>query len=119
MLMISTSAIHALQPVGANPAESQDSRWLDAIHKLAAPLTRLSRLPGVEDVVVNADRSLWVNRTGLGYRREEEFFQAASLLTKLASLRRTMFDHENPILETDMPVDGSRVTGISSPLSRG
>ena len=43
---------------------------------------------------------------------------AASALSTIAALRGTVLNHQNPIIETELPIDGSRFEGIVSPVVR-
>ena len=73
-----------------------------------------------EDIILNPDGSLWVKRMGHGFARIGEMpsAQAASALGTIAAWRGTVLNHEHPILETEMPIDGSRFEGIVSPVVR-
>ena len=73
-----------------------------------------------EDLLVNPDGSLWVKRMGDGFSRIGEMpaAQAASALGTIAAWRGTVLNHEHPILETELPIDGSRFEGIVSPVAR-
>lgn len=44
--------------------------------------------------------------------------QAASALGTIAAWRGTVLNHQNPIIETELPIDGSRFEGIVSPVVR-
>jgi Flp pilus assembly CpaF family ATPase len=73
-----------------------------------------------EDILLNPDGSLWVKRMGHGVSRIGEMpaAQAASALGTIAAWRGTVLNHERPILETELPIDGSRFEGIVSPVVR-
>lgn len=73
-----------------------------------------------EDILLNPDGSLWVKRMGHGFSRVGEMpaAQAASALGTIAAWRGTVLNHEHPILETELPIDGSRFEGIVSPVAR-
>ena len=73
-----------------------------------------------EDILLNPDGSLWVKRMGHGFSRigEMPVTQAASALGTIAAWRGTVLNHEHPILETELPIDGSRFEGIVSPVAR-
>jgi type IV secretion system protein VirB11 len=73
-----------------------------------------------EDVLLNADGALWVKRMGEGFVRLGEILapQASSALSTIAAWRGTVLNHEHPILETELPIDGSRFEGIVSPVVR-
>src|SRR6202050_4467027 len=73
-----------------------------------------------EDILLNPNGSLWVKRMGHGFSRIGEMpaAQAASALGTIAAWRGTVLNHEHPILETELPIDGSRFEGIVSPVVR-
>ncbi|MGA2602019.1 MAG: ATPase, T2SS/T4P/T4SS family [Bryobacteraceae bacterium] len=73
-----------------------------------------------EDLLLNPDGSLWVKRMGKGFSRIGEMpaAQAASALETIAAWRGTVLNPERPILETELPIDGSRFEGIVSPVVR-
>jgi type IV secretory pathway ATPase VirB11/archaellum biosynthesis ATPase len=73
-----------------------------------------------EDVVLNPDSSLWVKRMGEGFIRFGHMpsARAASALGTIAAWRGTVLNHEQPILETELPIDGSRFEGITAPVVR-
>ena len=73
-----------------------------------------------EDIVLNPDSALWVKRMGEGFRRVGSMppAQAASALNTIAAWKGTVMNHERPILETELPLDGSRFEGIVSPVVR-
>lgn len=73
-----------------------------------------------EDILLNPDGSLWVKRMGYGFSPIGEMpaAQAASALGTIAAWRGTVLNHERPILETELPIDGSRFEGIVSPVAR-
>jgi len=73
-----------------------------------------------EDILLNPDSSLWVKRMSEGFTRTGEIpsTQASSALSTIAAWRGTVLNHEHPILETELPIDGSRFEGIVSPVVR-
>jgi type IV secretion system protein VirB11 len=73
-----------------------------------------------EDVVLNPDSTLWAKRVGEGFEYVGEMSptQAASALNTIAAWKGTVMNHERPILETELPLDGSRFEGIVSPIVR-
>jgi type IV secretion system protein VirB11 len=73
-----------------------------------------------EDVLLNPDGILWVKRMAEGFVRlgEVPSAQASSALSTIAAWRRTVLNHEHPILETELPIDGSRFEGIVPPVVR-
>jgi P-type conjugative transfer ATPase TrbB len=73
-----------------------------------------------EDIVLNPDSTLWVKRMGQGFHQVGSMpsAQAASALNTIAAWKGTVMNHERPILETELPLDGSRFEGIVSPIVR-
>jgi type IV secretion system protein TrbB len=73
-----------------------------------------------EDILLNPDGSLWVKRMGEGFSRASEMSaaQASSALNTIAAWRGTVLNHDRPILETELPIDGSRFEGIVPPIVR-
>ena len=75
---------------------------------------------GTEDVVLNPDSSLWVKRQGGGFEccGTMSPAAAASALGTIAAWRGTVLNHDHPILETELPLDGSRFEGVVAPVVR-
>jgi len=73
-----------------------------------------------EDILLNPDGLLWVKRMGESFTRAGAMAggQASSALSTVAAWRGTVLNHEHPILETELPVDGSRFEAIVSPVVR-
>lgn len=73
-----------------------------------------------EDILLNPDSSLWAKLRGEGFIRVGEMAetQAMSALSTTAAWRGTVLNHSNPILETELPIDGSRFEGIVPPIVR-
>jgi type IV secretion system protein VirB11 len=74
----------------------------------------------VEDILLNPDSSLWVKRMGRDFTNVGAMAAetALSALSTIAAWRGTVLNHDNPILETELPLDGSRFEGIVSPVVR-
>src|SRR5579883_875898 len=73
-----------------------------------------------EDILLNPDGSLWVKRMGEGFSRAGEMSapQTSSALNTIAAWRGTVLNHDHPILETELPIDGSRFEAIVPPVVR-
>jgi type IV secretion system protein TrbB len=71
-----------------------------------------------EDIVLNPDSSLWIKRMGAGFQQVGAMSsaQAASAMNTIAAWKGTVMNHDRPILETELPLDGSRFEGIISPV---
>ncbi len=76
--------------------------------------------PRSEDIVLNPDSTLWVKRIGEGFQAIGEMSpaQAASALNTIAAWKKTVLNREQPILETELPLDGSRFEGVVFPVVR-
>jgi len=73
-----------------------------------------------EDLVLNPDSTLWVKRTrgafvNIGTMSPS---QAQSAFGTIAAMRGTIINHDQPILETELPLDGSRFEAIVPPVVR-
>ena len=75
---------------------------------------------GTEDILLNPDGQLWVKRTHEDFRIVGKMppAQALSAFGTIAAIRDTVINHENPILETELPTDGSRFEGLIPPVVR-
>jgi Flp pilus assembly CpaF family ATPase len=108
----------------ANPAPIHDEQHLRLEVKLRRELGEqvLSLLADdrTEDILLNPDSSLWVKRMSEGFQRVGSMppAQASSALGTVAAWRGTVLNHEHPILETELPLDGSRFEGIVAPVVR-
>ena len=73
-----------------------------------------------EDILLNPDSTLWVKQMGERFSRIGEMSPAAasSALGTVAAWRGTVLNHEYPILETELPIDGSRFEAIVPPVVR-
>jgi len=80
-------------------------------------MTRL-RDPLTEDIVLNPDGKLWVKSVGKSFQMFGTMpaSQALSALGTLAAIKGTMIHHDQPVLETDLPIDGSRFQALIPPV---
>jgi type IV secretion system protein TrbB len=105
----------------ASQQDTQETRQLEALREDAGLLWRHLQQHEVTDVVVNADGKVWAKRAGLGFG-EVGFFapqETKRLLLQVASIKEVEFNHSHPILQTDFPLDGSRIEGVCSPVVYG
>lgn len=72
-----------------------------------------------EDVVLNPDSRLWLNRQGEGWTCVGEIppAQAQAAMGTIAAHRGTVINYDRPILETELPLDGSRFEAIVPPVT--
>lgn len=74
----------------------------------------------MEDIVLNPDGSLWVKRLGERFTRAGamDASDAFKAMSTIAAIRKTYFSKDHPILETELPLDGSRFEGLTAPVVR-
>jgi Flp pilus assembly CpaF family ATPase len=75
---------------------------------------------GTEDILLNPDGRLWVKRVGETFELTGDMpaAQAASALSTIAAWCGTVLNHDKPILEAELPIDGSRFEGLVPPVVR-
>ena len=82
--------------------------------------TLMSQLcdPATEDIVLNPDGKLWVKTVGESFRTFGTMpsTQALSAFGTLAAIKGTVIHHDQPVLETDLPIDGSRFQALIQPV---
>jgi P-type conjugative transfer ATPase TrbB len=75
--------------------------------------------PGVVEVMLNPDGRLWLDVLGVGMHDTGMKMgpaQAESLLGTVAMMLNTVVNGEHPILEGELPLDGSRIGGAMPPV---
>lgn len=121
-LPLNTTAFEAQTRGPARIAYDEQHARLEAKLKRELGETVLEFLADerTEDIVLNPDSSLWLKQMGSGFREIGVMpsAQAASALNTIAAWKGTVMNHERPILETELPLDGSRFEGIVSPIVR-
>jgi type IV secretion system protein VirB11 len=72
-----------------------------------------------EDVVLNPNSKLWVNRQGDGWMHAGTLSptQAYAAIATVAAHKGTVVNYDRPILETELPIDGSRFEAIVPPVA--
>jgi type IV secretion system protein TrbB len=72
----------------------------------------------VIEIMLNSDGALWVERLGQQPERLGTMpsHQAEALMMTLASLKGQILDHRNPVIECQLPLDGSRFSGTIEPV---
>ncbi len=73
-----------------------------------------------EDICLNPDCTLWAKRMNQPFQIAGKMSasQAQTALGTIAAMKGTVISHERPILETELPLDGSRFEGLVSPVVR-
>jgi Flp pilus assembly CpaF family ATPase len=103
------------------PANAATTERLDSKLRRELGTTVLDTMsdPRTEDVVLNQNGWIWAKRVGTPFERvaKIEASQANAAIGTVAYLRGTVANHDRPILETELPLDGSRFTGILPPVT--
>jgi type IV secretion system protein VirB11 len=75
----------------------------------------------VIEIMLNPDGALWVERFGHPMARLGEIppHQAEAAMATIAALHKTTVTRDNPILECELPIDGSRFEGMIPPVVQG
>jgi type IV secretion system protein TrbB len=84
-------------------------------------MMQVLRDPAVIEVLLNPDGKLWVDVAGKGMEFTGGHVDpgaAESVLTTCATMLQTTVTRDNPILEGEFPLDGSRMEGILPPIVR-
>lgn len=75
----------------------------------------------VVEIMLNGDGRLWVERAGQPMEPFGKMLphQAESIMTTIASCYKTVINRDHPILECELPFDGSRFEGLIPPIVEG
>jgi len=111
-----------MSSIGYKPAQNVSSTQKRLIEKLSRELGSecMNALADatVIEIMLNSDGTLWVERFGepivcIGEMSESK---ARALLGTIASYLNTTITANNPILECELPIDGSRFEGLLPPI---
>lgn len=106
----------------ANILHIEQNQRLETKLKRELGDTILDLLEGdlIEDVVLNPDSAIWAKEMGSGFRRVGQMSssQAVCAMNTIASMRAMVLNYEKPVLETELPLDGSRFEGLIPPVVR-
>ena len=74
--------------------------------------------PAIIEIMANPDSSLWVDELGVGMRRIGEIdpVRAMSIVSTVAAMLDTVVTPASPILECELPLDGSRFEALIPPV---
>ncbi|SDP02098.1 P-type conjugative transfer ATPase TrbB [Desulforhopalus singaporensis] len=93
---------------------------LDSLrHNLGPVVTEALGNPDIIEVMLNDDGRLWLDSfsRGLVEAGRIDHNQASSILRVIASMLGNVVTQENPIVEGELPLDGSRFEGIFPPVA--
>lgn len=102
--------------------EDRLERGLTKIRRDLGPLIGgLLNDPAVVEIMLNPDGVLWVERQGSPMERVGTLSATAatSLITGVAGFLDTTITRFNPILECELPIDGSRFQALLPPIVAG
>ena len=76
------------------------------------------RDPQVIEIMLNPDGTLWVDRLGMGMQCAGSIdpVRASTIINTVAAMLETVVTAERPILECELPLDGSRFEALIPPL---
>lgn len=88
------------------------------IRELGPIIMPLLSDPEVVEIMLNPDGTLWAERLAVGMEPigSMNASQAESLMATAAATIRTTITRENPILECELPLDGSRFEALIPPV---
>lgn len=95
------------------------ARQLEALRRnLGRDVLQWLEEPSVVEVMLNPNGDLWVERLGRGMAREGgmDAVQALAIIQSVAALRGTIVTPDAPVLECELPLDGSRFEALIPPL---
>jgi type IV secretion system protein VirB11 len=107
--------------VNIRTASDRDARLDQKLRReLGDGVLRLLADDRTEDICLNPDSTLWVKRMNERFERVGEMSptQAQTALGTIAAIKGTVINHDHPVLETELPLDGSRFEGLVSPVVR-
>ncbi len=105
---------------GSTAVQAARARQLEALRRnLGAEVLRWLEEPSVVEVMLNPDGALWVERLGQDMTCEGRMdeVQALALIQSVAALRESVVTPEAPILECELPLDGSRFEALVPPIT--
>ena len=74
--------------------------------------------PQVIEIMLNPDGSVWTDKIGIGmtFLCSMSAVQALQMLGTVAHMLGTVINYHNPVVEGELPGDGSRVEGVIPPV---
>lgn len=95
------------------------ARQMEALRRnVGVDVMRLLEDPGVVEVMLNPDGGLWVDVMGEGMRQVSVMdpVRSLSIINSVAALLGAVVTVDQPILECELPIDGSRFEALVPPL---
>ena len=100
-------------------SQEQTSRLLEALrHDFGQAIAAYLLDEKCEDIVLNADGYLWAKRLGSRFEQIGSLtpFEAETIITTIARLKGLEVNYDHPVLETTLPMDGSRIEALLPPI---
>ena len=97
---------------------SQERLIIKIKRELGSVCLKAIENPNVIEIMLNSDGTLWIEELGEPIKQvgTVEESKAKALLGTIASYLNTTITVENPILECELPIDGSRFSGLFPPV---
>ena len=102
-------------------AQASRARQMEALRRnMGADLLAHLENPGVVEIMLNEDGSLWIDVIGEGMWKAGEMDEIRSLaiVNSVAALLGQVVTQASAILECELPVDGSRFEALIPPLAK-
>lgn len=105
--------------IPARPPSESDSRSAEKLARELGIVKSFLDDPTALNIVLNPDGRLWVERVDQPYAHAGDMSppQAEAIMMTLASMFKTTITRENPLIECELPFDGSRFAGAIPPVS--
>lgn len=106
------------EPGKISTREEQAHRLVESMRRQLGSLCGLLQESDVVELMLNADGTVWVDRLGSDMQPAGTMPPAAaeSFIATVASTLRSTITRENPILECELPLDGSRFEALIPPV---
>ncbi len=92
----------------------------EAIKNFLEPIGDLLSDPGVSEIMINGPKEIFVEKKGLVYKVDNEFYDETTLMAAMTSIAASLdrrIDSENPRLDARLP-DGSRIHVVLPPMAK-
>ena len=102
-----------------NTTEEVTRRNLDKLlREMGETVRKAMDDPQVIEIILNPDGKVWVDKIGIGmtYLCDMPDVQALQMLGTVAHMLGTVINYHNPVVEGELPGDGSRVEGVIPPI---
>src|SRR5215469_3391928 len=99
--------------------DEQARRIAESMRRQLGSLCELFNESDVVELMLNADGTVWADRLGQPMQPAGAMLPATaeSFIATVASTLRSTVTRENPILECELPLDGSRFEGLIPPVA--